>query len=121
VFVVLLSVQCSVWGDGGHKSIGSAQLYEWLLPGAGYVYVGEVWRGVGSFALSATFLNAATAESDGSSVFALAFIACRVLAIKDVGKVADEHNDRLPNRGLALAPTIDPVGGGMGLAMGMSF
>ena len=113
VFIVLLSVQCSVWADGEHKSVGRAELYSWIVPGVGQLYVGDEER-------AAAFFVGWFVAADISNNWVIP-LGVNVWAGFDAGKCANKHNDRLPNRGLALAPTVDPVGKGVGLAMIMKF
>ena len=114
VLVVLLLVcaAATAWADG-HKSVGRAELYSWIIPGAGQLYVGDEGR-AGIF--FAGWLLAAAIDDSG-----VVPLGVSVWSGFDAGKCADEHNDRLPNRGLALVPMIDANGKGLGLAMNMRF
>ena len=103
-----------IYGDGGHKSVGTAQLLSWvILPGAGQWYAGEPGRG--ALVLAGTAIVASATEN------VYVALGCCLWAGFDAGKVANKHNEQLPNRGLVLMPLIDPVNRSGGLAMVRSF
>ena len=110
--VLVVCVTGTAWAEG-HRSVGRAELYSWIIPGTGQLYVGDEGRAAGFFL--GWFVAAAI---DDSGVLPL---SVNVWSGFDAGKCADEHNDRLPNRGLALVPMVDPNGKGLGLAMNMRF
>ena len=116
VVVVLIALAVCVvsvaWSDG-HKSVGRAQLYSWIIPGAGQLYVGEGGRAAAFFGGCIV-----AAAIDDSGVLPL---GVNVWAGFDAGKCANKHNDKLRNRGLAVAPIIDIRTQTVGLALATSF
>ena len=110
-----MSIACA----DGHKSVGRAQLYSWIIPGTGQMYVGEWGRG---FAImGANVLAMSEYDDTDSDGWLLAAFAINAWAGYDAGKRADKHNERLPNRGLALVPVFNPSTETVGLALMTEF
>ena len=124
VSVVLVGlVVPAMAADKENKAAGSAELYEFIVPGAGHAWVGEWGWGAGIF-VSNMVLYSAVVNSDSSgtqTIGLIGLLGLRAWEIIHAGQVAEKHNRALPNRGLAFAPVVDPNGKALGLAMNMNF
>ncbi len=108
VVLVICVAATEGWSDG-NKSVGRAELYSWIIPGTGQLYVGDGGRAAVNF-----FGWLAAAAIDDSHVLPL---AVNVWSGFDAGKTANEHNNKLPNRGLAALPLLDLKRQEVGLAL----
>ena len=118
LLALVVSATSVAWADG-HKSVGQAQLYSWIIPGVGQMYVGDWGRGLAFMA--ANVLAWSEYDDSDSAGWLLATQAIRVYSGFDAGKCADKHNDRLPNRGLAVAPVFNARTETVGLALVTQF
>jgi hypothetical protein len=132
VSVVLVGLVVPAMADGGNKAEGSAELYDFILPGAGYGYVGNWGVAAGDFIVCEGLFgleeNAANDNNNSAGlVYLVLGLGARYLFIKGAGRAADKHNQALPNRGLpskvSLAPVINLDGKAlsMGLSANMNF
>ena len=100
------------------KKTGIAVAASWLIPGAGQVYAGEVGRGLGIFLGEAVLVSLANGQ-DSEGLMWVA-VGGWVWQIFDASATAVKYNREHAGR-ISLAPTVDPQGEGLGLAMRMDF
>ena len=109
VAVLVVCVAAPAGWSEEHKSVGRAELYSWIIPGAGQLYVGDQGRAAGFFL---GWLAAAAIDDSG-----VVPLSINIWAGFDAGKTANKHNNKLPNRGLAALPLLDLKRQEVGLAL----